>query len=209
MRYPSAIASLATLLLSLILPASAFAQDATVNVAFERGAHSKEIRSSIKGDAGVNYLLPVRQGQVMQVLFSTQKGSCYFNVYEPGNPDAAVHIGSSVGNEFGASPTKAGTYRIQVYQMRATARRNETCRYSISFEVTGEGRSGAAAAAAGPSEVAKGACLYRIGEDAHIVQTSALKPGYWEIIMRAKHGSRKAACTVSDSGEVNDWVEMK
>jgi hypothetical protein len=57
--------------------------------------------------------------------------------------------------------------------------------------------------------VAKGACLYKIGEDAHIVQTSALKPGYWEIIMRAKHGSRKAACTVSDSGEVSDWVEMK
>ncbi len=53
------------------------------------------------------------------MLFSTQKGSCYFNVYAPGNPDAAVHIGSSAGNEFGASPTKAGTYRIQVYQMRA------------------------------------------------------------------------------------------
>ena len=195
--------------MAIALAPAAFAQDATVNVAFERGKHSKEIRSSIKGDTGVNYLLPVRQGQVMQVLFSTQKGSCYFNVFEPGNPDAAVHIGSSAGNEFGASPTKAGTYRIQVYQMRATARRNETCRYSISFEVTGEGRPGAAAAAAGPSEVAKGACLYKIGEDAHIVQTSALKPGYWELIMRAKHGSRKVACTVSDSGEVNDWVEMK
>ena len=120
-----------------------------------------------------------------------------------------MHIGSSAGNEFGANPTKAGAYRVQVYQMRATARRDETCTYTISFEVTGQGTAGASAPAAAPSEVAKGACLYKIGVDADIVQTSALKPGYWEIIMKAKSGARKVACTVNDGGEVSDWVEMK
>jgi len=178
-------------------------------VSFEPGKSSKEIKSSIKGDAGVDYLLSVKQGQVMQVLFLTRKGSCYFNVFDPGSPDMAVHIGSSAGNEFGASPTKSGTYRIQVYQMRATARRNETCDYTISFEVTGDGTAGAGAAAPAPSEVAKGACLFKIGVDADIVQTSALKPAYWEIIMKAKSGDRRVACTVNDSGEVSDWVEMK
>jgi hypothetical protein len=200
----------AALLVSL-LP-SALAADSTLNVAFDRGKQSKEIRASIQGDAGVNYLLTARQGQVMQVLFKPTRGSCFFNVYEPGSPDAAVHIGSAAGNEFGASPTKAGTYRIQAYQMRATARRNETCDYQISFEITGAGTAGAApapVAAAGPSEVAKGACLFKIGVEASITQTSALKPGYWELIMRAKSGSRKVACTVSDGGEVQDWVEMK
>lgn len=196
---------------ALLVPvgSAAFAAESTVNVAFDRGKQSKELRASIQGDAGVNYLLAVRQGQVMQVLFEPTRGSCYFNVYEPGSPDAAVHIGSAAGNEFGASPTKAGTYRIQAYQMRATARRNETCDYRISFEVTGEGTAGAAVAAAGPSEAAKGACLFKIGVEASIAQTSALKPGYWELIMRAKSGSRKVACTVSDGGEVQDWVEMK
>lgn len=193
-----------------VLSAAAFAADEKVNVSFDRGKSSKEITSSITGDAGVDYLLQVGQGQVMQVLFSTSKGSCYFNAFEPGNPDAAVHIGSAAGNEFGASPTKAGTYRFQVYQMRATARRNETCSYTISFEVTGEGTAGAGApAAAAPSEVAKGACLFKIGVEADIVQTSALKPGYWEIIMKARSGARKVACTVSDGGDVSDWVEMK
>lgn len=197
------------LALAASLAPAAQAADSTVQVAFERGKQSREFRSSITGDAGVNYLLPVLEGQVMQVLFAAQKGSCYFNVFEPGSPDAAVHIGSSAGNEFGASPTKAGTYRIQVYQMRATARRNETCSYSISFEVTGEGRRGTAPAAAAPSEVAKGACLFKFGADARVVQTSALKPGYWELVLQADGSSRKAACTVSDGGDVADWVEMK
>lgn len=195
--------------LALAVPATAFAQDSTVDVRFDRGMNSKEIRSSITGDQGVNYRLSVRHGQVMQILFSQIRGSCYFNVWEPGNPDSAIHIGSATGNEFGASPTKAGTYRVQVYQMRATARRNETCKYSISFEVTGEGSSGRPTAASGPSEVAKGACLYKIGVDAGIEQTSALRPGYWEIIMKANRGNRKVACTVSDGGEIADWVEMR
>jgi hypothetical protein len=63
--------------------------------------------------------------------------------------------------------------------------------------------------AAGPSEVAKGACLFKMGVDAAIVQTSALKPGYWEIIMKAKSGNRRVACTVDNKGNVEDWVKMK
>jgi hypothetical protein len=195
--------------LALIAAPAASAKDATVHVHFDKGKHQKEIKASIKDDQGVNYMLQVKEGQTMQVLLSTSSGSCTMNVYEPGNPNEAVHIGSTSGNEFGASPTKAGTYKIQVYQMRATARRNETCKFAISFEVTGEGSSITPTTAAGPSEVAKGACLYKIGVDADIVQVSALKPGYWEIIMKAKSGHRKVACTVSDEGKISDWVEMK
>lgn len=204
----SRISTLAIVLALSVAPV-AFAKDATVDVHFDAGKHSKEFQSSIQGDAGVNYMLPVRAGQVMQVLFSTSSGSCYMNVFEPGNASEAVHIGSTSGNEFGSSPTKAGSYRIQVYQMRASARRNEKCQYSVSFEVTGEGNASAPAAAAAPSEVAKGACLYKIEVDAEIAQVSALKPGYWELIMKAKSGHRKVACTVSDEGEIADWVEMK
>lgn len=198
-----------TIALALAVVPSAFAKDSTINVHLDKGKTSKNISSSIKGDAGTSYMLQVKDGQVMQVLFSTSSGSCYMNVFEPGNTSEAVHIGSSAGNEFGASPTKAGTYKIQVYQMRATARRNETCKYTISFEVTGDGKATAPAATAGPSEVAKGACMYKIGVDAEIVETSALKPGYWELIMKAKSGHRKVACTVSDDGKIAEWVEMK
>lgn len=199
-----------TVALALAVATPALAADPTVNVVFDRGKNSKEIRSSIKGETGVNYTLGVRQGQVMQVLFKPIKGSCYFNAFEPGSDDSAVHIGSSAGNEFGASPTKAGTYRFNVYQMRATARRNETCSYSISFEVTGEGTSAApAASGAAPSEAAKGACLYKMGVDATVVQVSALRPGYWELIMRAKADGKRVACTVSDGGEIAEWTPMR
>jgi hypothetical protein len=58
------------------------------------------------------------------------------NVYEPGKPNEAIFIGSVSGNEFGRNPTKAGVYRIQVYQMRASARRNEKCKYTMTFERT-------------------------------------------------------------------------
>jgi hypothetical protein len=193
----------------------AFAENSAVEVHFDRGAHAKEIRSSIKGDDSADYLVPLQQGQVMLILFAPIRGSCYFNVWEPGNPQTAIHHGPVAGNEFGASPTKAGTYRVQVFQMRATARRNETCRYSISFEVTGDGTQGRPAAtseplaAAEPPAAAQGACLYKIGNEASIVGSNALEQGKWEIIMKTRQGKRKVACTVSDSGKISSWVEVK
>lgn len=191
--------------------ASASAMAETVDVSFDRGKHFKNLSGSIRADADVDYRLRVLEGQVMQVLFSRTKGSCYFNVYEPGNADSAVHVGSAAGNEFGASPTKAGTYRFLVYQMRATARRGETCDYRISFEVTGEGKAGAApgtAAAPVPSEVATGACLFKIGEDASIAQAKLLGPGRWQLTLRARTGTRNVACTVDDSGKVSAFADI-
>jgi hypothetical protein len=211
MHRPSA-ASAVFVALAVAGASAAFAGE-TVTVTFDPGKASKQLTSSITGEAGVEYLLAAGQGQVLQVLFSTSKGTCYFNVWEPGGSDTAVHIGSSAGNEFGASPTKAGTYRVQVYQMRASARRNETCRYTISFELTGEGKGAAmpvaAPAPAGPSEVAKGACLYKIGTEADIVESTAASPGSWKIAMKTKAGGKTAVCTVTNDGKVTGWVPAK
>ena len=71
----------------------------------------------------------------MSILFSPSNASCYFNVLPPGS-DEAIHIGSSVGNEFGGTLGASGEYRAQVYLMRNAARRNETCNYSITFEIS-------------------------------------------------------------------------
>lgn len=115
---------------------AALAQSADRVVKFQPGATSAELSGSIRGDADVTYRLRTAPGQIMQVLFTPSNRSCYFNAFEPGKQDAA-HIGSSAGNEFARSPAAAGDYRIQIYLMRNAARRNETCRYKISFEVTG------------------------------------------------------------------------
>ena len=63
------------------------------------------------------------------------------------------------------------------------------------------------AASSAPSKKAKKACAARFGGKSSIKTVSALKPGWWEIILTGKKG-RQVACTVDDSGKISDWVEM-
>lgn len=70
-----------------------------------------------------------------------------------------------------------------------------------------------AAQSAAPAGVPKAAldkCMYTFGVPAKVKMVSPLKPGYFEIIIRAKDGSRQVACTVYQDGQqIEDWVEMK
>jgi hypothetical protein len=121
---------------SLAIASPAFARETVRPVSFKPGATAGVARGVIRGDDDVTHTLALAQGQVLQLLLKASNRSCYFNVYEPGQAEA-VHIGSVAGNEFGQNPTKAGTYRLQVYLMRNAARRGETCRYSLSIEAAG------------------------------------------------------------------------
>jgi hypothetical protein len=120
----------------LSMASAAAADDKVVAVKFPPGATSTQLKGSIRGYDGVSYRFDAAAGQTMQLLFSPRSRSCYVNVFEPG-AEAAAHVGSISGNEFGQSPTRAGTYRADVYLMRNAARRNETCRYMLSIEITG------------------------------------------------------------------------
>ena len=124
-------ALIAALLCFTALPA--LAQERTETVKFAPGASSKTISGKIKGYDGVSYILGANAGQVMQVLFKPGNRSCYMNVYRPGE-DAAVF--RAQGNEYSANLEKSGDYRVQVFLMRNAARRNETCAYKISFEIS-------------------------------------------------------------------------
>lgn len=53
------------------------------------------------------------------------------------------------------------------------------------------------------------ACFDRLGSRGKVLQVSQLRPGYKEIIIRARGSDRKVACTVTDDGiAIADWVEM-
>ena len=121
-------------LLAVSFPAVAAETQKTVR--FAKGKSSATITDSIKGDNSIAYMLNARAGQVMSILFSPGNSSCYMNVSEPG-ADSAVHIGSSAGNEYAANLAASGDYKIQLYLMRNAARRNETCKFSITFEAAG------------------------------------------------------------------------
>ncbi len=55
---------------------------------------------------------------------------------------------------------------------------------------------------------AKNKCLETFGNSPKITSISPLRPGYWEVIMQDRHGPRSAACTVTSSGQIQDWVDL-
>ena len=115
----------------------AVSQGAERPVRFKPGATATTVKGVIRGDVDATFVLPTVEGQVLQTRLTASNRSCYFNVSAPGQQEA-VHVGSVAGDEFTLSPTKAGDYRLQVYLMRSSARRNETCRYSLAIELTGK-----------------------------------------------------------------------
>ncbi len=118
-------------------------------VSFKPGASSATLQGSIKGDATVDYVLGARAGQTMTVTMKTAHGANYFNVLPPGS-DAAIAIGSNLGNSWSGTLPVDGDYRIRVYLMRSAARRNETATYTLTVGITGH----ATPAPAGDAKVA-------------------------------------------------------
>ena len=121
--------------LCLALPAAG--QDIeTKRVKFDRGANGTTIKGSIKGYAGVDYVLGATAGQTMTVTMSTSNNANYFNVIAPG-ANQAMHVGSIKGNDFTATIPSSGDYTVRVYLMRSAARREETANFTLDFRITG------------------------------------------------------------------------
>ena len=141
-------ATFVVLSLGATIPA-ALAADRLETVNFKRGGTSATLKGTIRGYDGVKYSVGASAGQVMSVLFSPSKRSCYMNVWTPG-ADSAAFNGSVTGNEYAANLSVSGDHAIQVYLMRNAARRNETCRYRLTVEITGT----PGGASAGTSDIA-------------------------------------------------------
>lgn len=183
---------------------TARAADRLETVQFKRGGTSATLSGTIRGDDGVRYSVGARAGQVMSVLFRPSNRSCYINVWTPG-ADSAAFNGSVTGNEYTANLAMSGDYAIQVYLMRNAARRNETCRYRVTVEITGA----PGGASAGVSDIAKqdrckseAAGMY--GVQPKQIATGAIRPvpGGFEIDGTADKGAegiKKLRC-IFDAG---------
>lgn len=138
MKYAHGFVSLGLLVASLVLATAAgLAADRTETVKFRSGTSSENISGSITGYDSVSYHLGAKADHSMSVLFNPDNASCYFNVLPPGS-QTAIFNGSVTGNEFASRLPDSGDYTVQVYMMRNAARRDETCKYDITFEITGE-----------------------------------------------------------------------
>ncbi len=138
MKRAHGFASLGLLVVSLALSTTVgLSADRTEVVKFRDGTSSANISGTISGYDGISYRLGAKADQSMSVLFNPDNTSCYFNVLPP-DSQTAIFNGSITGNEFASQLSEAGDYEVQVYLMRNAARRNETCKYEVTFEITGE-----------------------------------------------------------------------
>ena len=132
-------ASFAIAALLACATAPAFAEQdkvTTTPVHFSKGASSTTLRGAVKGYDSARYTLSARAGQTMRVSI-IGSSNANFNVFAPGDlPGAATAIGSgAVGQDWNGTLPTNGTYTVQVYQMRASARRGQNAAYNISFGI--------------------------------------------------------------------------
>lgn len=125
-----------TLSLALAGPATAADEIREETVRFEKGASSTTIRGTLKGEAGVDYLVRAAAGQTLAVELKGTNQQNYFNVLPPGSANVAMHVAQDGKGWSGLLPSD-GDYKIRVYLMRAAARRKESSSYTLTVGVTG------------------------------------------------------------------------
>lgn len=124
------------LLLSAVAPVMGQDKVSTVPVSFAKGSSSATMKGNFGGYDSVNYTLSARAGQTMTVKI-TGSSSANFNVFKPGDaPGNATAVGSgSMGTDWSGALPATGKYTVQVFQMRASARRGEQVPYTVTFRI--------------------------------------------------------------------------
>lgn len=108
----------------------------TTPVHFTKGASSATLRGTLSGYDTVRYTIAARAGQTMAVTIDGSPNA-NFNVFAPGvTPGQGEALGSNDEKRSwsGTLPT-TGTYVVQVYQMRAQARRGEKAPHSLTVAI--------------------------------------------------------------------------
>jgi len=193
-------ATVAIAIAALLMAGTVQAQIRTERVQFAKGATSKTLKGSLKGDASVDYVVGARAGQTMSVTLKPGNPSTYFNVLPPSS-ETALFVGSSSGNTYTGRLPVDGDYRIRVYLMRNAARRNEGADYTLAVGVANASVPATPAAKSGAAVVTPGNMpAFCRGEVAGAYGT---RPAYvkTQTAVRAKDGSTSIAGTVDKGSE--------
>lgn len=131
------LAAAALALASTALPAVA---QQVVPVSFAKGKSAATLTGSIKGDQDRTYTVDARAGQTMTVTLKSTKGSAEMNIFAPGK-DEAISLGALDPYKITTVLPVNGRYRVQVFQMRASARRGEVANYTLTISIGGAAAS--------------------------------------------------------------------
>ena len=191
--YRTLFTAIAAAALLMALPASA---QQTTNVAFAKGASSATLKGSIKGDQDHSYLVDARAGQTMRVTLKSTKGSAEMNVFAPGN-DTAISLGADDPYDVTAVLPTTGRYKVQVYQMRASARRGETANYTLTIRV-----EGGATTVSQSHDARVAGTRYHATADISCVTTPGGKPGACKAgVIRKGDGNAVVEMLTPDGGQ--------
>jgi hypothetical protein len=113
---------------------------------FASGATSATVAGSVTGEAHIDYVIGLREGQYLNVSLASDNGANYFNLIAPSETDVAYFNGSTGDNQFEGTVPATGDHRIRVYLMRSAARRGETGNFQL--EVVAQDSAAPAVAAA-------------------------------------------------------------
>lgn len=130
-----------TLLLSTLISTtslSALAKNIEQKVNFLQGSTHLTLTGKFQGYDDVKYRISAKNGQILRFNINSLGNLAYVNIFAPGKKpgkDNALLIGSTVGFKGELTLPVDGDYIIQVYQMRNSARKNKTAKYSLDIEL--------------------------------------------------------------------------
>lgn len=110
--------------------------ETTVEAVPLSGDGETTVTGEVRGYEAPAYIIPVAAGQTLKVTFKPGNTNLYMNVFDVADQGVAAHRGDVDGEEAVIQAKAVGTYMIQPYQVRATARRGATGSYSIVISRT-------------------------------------------------------------------------
>jgi hypothetical protein len=110
--------------------------ETTVEAVTLSGDGETTVTGEVRGYEAPAYVIPVAAGQTLKVTFKPGNTNLYMNVFDVADQGVAAHRGDVDGEEAVIQAKADGTYMIQPYQVRATARRGESGSYSIVISRT-------------------------------------------------------------------------
>lgn len=119
------------------LPQLAVAQERVETLRMRPGATQTTVRGVVVGRIGASYRLEARAGQRMSLTLNSRNRFLYFNVVDPRGRTLAREQ-----TQWDGRLQASGVYSIQVYLLRAEARRNVPAPFSLDVMVAGRGEAG-------------------------------------------------------------------
>lgn len=130
-----------TLLLSALISTVSFtvlAKNVEQKVNFLQGSTHTTLTGKFQGYDDVRYRVYAKNGQILKFNINSLGNLAYVNIFSPGKKpgkDKALLIGSTVRSKGELTLPVDGDYIVQVYQMRNSARKNKTVKYSLDIEI--------------------------------------------------------------------------